>query len=131
MPISLQPDVVFFKRSNSLSLKVSKVNIITRLQRYRYENIWVRDKNSVSLGRFLLYQSIKENNFLKTYLKIQIFLILSPTFVLSDVRTSPTFVLVRRLSWSDVWTVRRLYHIIAYFRRSKWNKIDLNIRRIR
>ena len=39
---------------NSLSFKVSEVNTITRLHRFRDENIGVGGKNSVPLGRFLL-----------------------------------------------------------------------------
>ena len=39
-------------RSNSLSLKVLKAHTISRLQRYRDENISVDGNNSVPLGRF-------------------------------------------------------------------------------
>ena len=53
-----------FIRSNSLSLKVSKVDTISRLQNYRDENIRVSDKKSVTLGRFLLDRLIKGNNIL-------------------------------------------------------------------
>ena len=38
----------------SFSSKVVKVNTITRLQKFRAENIWVSDKNSVTFGRFAL-----------------------------------------------------------------------------
>ena len=38
-------------RSNSLSLKVLKAHTISRLQRYRNENISVDGNNSVPLGR--------------------------------------------------------------------------------
>ena len=117
MPISFEPDVVkplIFQpmksiRWNSLSLKVSNVNTISRLQIYRDENIRVSGKNSVPLGRFLLGKSF-----------VLVRSLYCPTFVpvwrlyQSDVCTSLTFVLVRRLSGptfvlSEVCTARRLY----------------------
>ena len=105
MPISFEPDVVkplIFQtmksiRWNSLSLKVSNVNTITRLQIYRDENIRVSGKNSVPLGRFLLGKSF-----------VLVRSLYCPTFVpvwrlyQSDVCTSLTFVPVWRLYQSDV-----------------------------
>jgi len=104
MPISLQPDVVkplMFQsmkstRSNSLSLKVSKVNTVTRLQRYRDEYLSKCQEFSF-VGILLSHQSIKGSNAFFKNLNNQIIFFLSPTFALSDGCTSPTFALVRRL----------------------------------
>ena len=89
---------MIYIRSNSLSLKVSNVNNITRLQIYRDENIRVSGKNSVPLGRFLLGKS-----FVLVWRLYWFEVCTVRHLYQSDVCTSPKFV------WSDVCTIRGLY----------------------
>ena len=99
--------------SNSLSLKVSKVNTITRLQRFREITVLFKKNSLVQRLHWSVLctvQHLYQSDVCTSPTFGLVRRLYCPTFVLvqrlyqSNVCTSPMFVLVQRLAWSVVCT---------------------------